>query len=213
MTETSFDASDGPAVLLIIDNYDSFTYNLYQAVATLTQPIEVHRNDKITVDEVAKMRPQAIILSPGPGVPADAGICIDLIKQLGPQQPILGVCLGHQAMGEAYGGKVISAPSIVHGKSSQVFHRRQGLFKGLPLPLEAGRYHSLVVERESLPAELVVEADTPDGIIMGMRHQVYPVMGVQFHPESILTPHGPTLLENFLRLSQLLPDEPKSKAS
>lgn len=189
-------------MLLLIDNYDSFTYNLAQALAPRVSRLEVVRNDACTVAEVEAMRPAAIVLSPGPCTPAEAGICVDLVRALAGRVPILGVCLGHQAIGAAYGGVVRRAPEVVHGKASPVFHRRQGLFTGMPLPFAAGRYHSLVVERETLPADLVVEADTPDGTVMAIRHAVHPVWGVQFHPESILTPDGPRLLENFLALAR-----------
>ncbi len=189
-------------MLLLIDNYDSFTYNLVQALAPRVRRLEVIRNDAHTVAEVEAMGPAAIVLSPGPCTPSEAGICVELVQALGARVPILGVCLGHQAIGAAYGGVVRRAPEVVHGKSSPVFHRRQGLFAGMPLPFDAGRYHSLVVERETLPAELVVEADTPDGVVMAMRHATHPVWGVQFHPESILTPDGPRLLDNFLALAR-----------
>ncbi|HPC83264.1 MAG TPA: aminodeoxychorismate/anthranilate synthase component II [Thermoanaerobaculaceae bacterium] len=188
-------------MLLLIDNYDSFTYNLVQALAPRVGRLEVVRNDARTVGEIEAMGPSAIVLSPGPCTPAEAGICVELVRALGPRVPILGVCLGHQAIGVAYGGVVTRAPEVVHGKSSLVFHRRQGLLAGLPLPFPAGRYHSLVVERKTLPPELVVEADTAGGVVMAMRHAVHPVWGVQFHPESILTPDGPRVLENFLALA------------
>ena len=188
--------------MLLIDNYDSFTYNLVQALAPHVERLEVVRNDAHTVAEIEAMRPSAVVLSPGPCTPAEAGICVELVRTLGPSVPILGVCLGHQAIGAAFGGVVRRAPEVVHGKSSPVFHRRQGLFSGMPLPFPAGRYHSLAVERETLPPELVVEADTPDGVVMAIRHAVHRVWGVQFHPESILTPDGPRLLTNFLALAR-----------
>lgn len=187
-------------MLLIIDNYDSFTYNLYQAFAVMTKEIEVIRNDVITSEEVKALAPEAIVISPGPGKPEKAGNCLDIIQACALNTPILGVCLGHQAIATAFGGKVIAAPELVHGKTCSVFHRRQGLFSNVSLPFTAGRYHSLSVERESLPSDLVVEADTLDGTIMGIRHLHYPCYGVQFHPESILTPEGSKILQSFLSL-------------
>lgn len=187
-------------MILIIDNYDSFTYNLYQCVAQLHHTVKVVRNDKTTVDEIKKSNPLGIILSPGPGRPENAGICVDVIKQLGERIPILGVCLGHQAIGIAFGGKVLGAHEIVHGKSALVFHHRKGIYQGMPLPFHAGRYHSLIVERETLPAELMIEAENANGLIMGMRHMTFPIYGVQFHPESILTPHGDQILRHFVEI-------------
>jgi anthranilate synthase component 2 len=187
-------------MILIIDNYDSFTYNLYQVIAAMEKDVRVIRNDQITVEEVQRLNPKAIFLSPGPGRPEDAGICMELIKACAPQIPIFGVCLGHQAIAAAFGGNVISAGDIVHGKPAVIFHHRAGLFKGMPLPFEAGRYHSLMVEKSSLPTDLVVEAETSDGLIMAIRHTRYACYGVQFHPESILTPQGHTLIRNFLCL-------------
>lgn len=185
-------------MLLIIDNYDSFTYNLYQLLAPYYPEIKVVRNDALTVDEIAALQPKGILLSPGPGRPEEAGICLELIRRFAPEIPLFGVCLGHQAIGMAFGGKVVPAKNIMHGKSSPVFHARQGIFQKLPLPFQAGRYHSLIVERESLPKELIVEAETGEGTIMAMRHESYPCYGVQFHPESILTSHGELLLREFL---------------
>lgn len=185
-------------MILIIDNYDSFTYNLYQVIAQINNEVKVVRNDKITVEEVEKMQPEAIILSPGPGRPEDAGICVELIRRLAPKFPILGVCLGHQAMAVAFGGKVTSAGEILHGKATSTFHNRKGIYEGLSLPFLAARYHSLAVEKDSLPKELIIEAETSDGMVMGMRHKDYPCYGVQFHPESIMTPEGEKLLRNFL---------------
>lgn len=185
-------------MILIIDNYDSFTYNLYQIFAKVDKDTKVVRNDRITIGEIRKMNPGAIILSPGPGRPEDAGICIDLIREFYKELPILGVCLGHQAMGVAFGGEVIIANEIVHGKSANVFHCRTGIFQDMPLPFVAGRYHSLVIKKESLPAELIVTAENEKGLIMGIKHVKYPVYGVQFHPESVLTPDGGTLIKNFL---------------
>jgi anthranilate synthase component II len=191
---------------LVIDNYDSFTYNLVQYLGELGDSPEVIRNDAATIAEVAAMGPLGIVISPGPCTPAEAGICTDLVRELGPDTPILGVCLGHQCIGEAYGGRVVRAPKVMHGKLSQVQHDGKGVFAGLPNPLTATRYHSLVVEPESLPAELVATAwVTPSPgpqarVLMGLRHREHPVEGVQFHPESILTESGHDLLRNFLDL-------------
>ncbi len=184
--------------VLLIDNYDSFTYNLYQYLSELGATVEVARNDQISVGEVAARRPDRIVISPGPCTPAEAGISIDVIRELGSQIPILGVCLGHQAIGAAYGGAVVRAPLVMHGKLSPIYHRGQGVFAGLPSPFLATRYHSLIVRREDLPAELEVTAWTEDGIIMGLRHRSLPVEGVQFHPESIMTEGGKQMLANFL---------------
>jgi len=185
-------------VILVVDNYDSFTYNLVQYLGELGARVAVVRNDAVTTAEVAAMAPEAIVLSPGPGTPDRAGITLELVWRLGPRVPILGVCLGHQAIAVAYGGRVVPAPSLVHGKASPVCHRGDPLFAGLPSPFAAGRYHSLVVERETLPPELEVIAETPDGVVMGIRHRRHPVVGVQFHPESILTEGGRRILANFL---------------
>jgi anthranilate synthase component 2 len=192
-------------MLILIDNYDSFTYNLVHFLGELGAPSEVHRNDRITVEEVLAARPKAIVLSPGPCTPNEAGICLDLIRQAGPRIPILGVCLGHQAIGQAYGGKVVRAPLPMHGKLSTVRHQGKGVFQGLPPRFEVTRYHSLVVERASLPAELEVTAETADGLVMGLQHASHPVHGVQFHPESIASEHGHDLLANFLALAGLSP--------
>jgi len=188
-------------MILIIDNYDSFVYNLYQNVAQYNPDVRVIRNDQITLAEIAKLAPQGIILSPGPGRPENAGICVELIKQFSGKIPLLGVCLGHQAMAIAFGGKVISANEIVHGKSVPVFHYRQNLYSKMPLPFAAARYHSLVVSRADLPEEFLVEAETTDGLIMGMRHRTHLTFGVQFHPESILTPDGGIFLKEFVQLA------------
>ena len=185
-------------MLLLLDNYDSFTYNVYQLLAELGAAIEVVRNDVETVSELAKRGYSGVVISPGPGEPKDAGITEDLIREMKGVVPILGVCLGHQAIGEVFGGKVVRAPKIVHGKTSPVRHDGKGIYKGLPQLFEVGRYHSLVVDRETLPDCLAVTAETEDGIVMGVRHREYDVEGVQFHPESILTPEGKTLLKNFL---------------
>lgn len=187
-------------MLIIIDNYDSFTYNLYQIVAQNYPDVVVIRNDKITVAEVLAKKPQGIFLSPGPGRPEHAGICVDLIQALPSSIPLLGVCLGLQAIVHAFGGKIISAPELVHGKSSLIFHQRQGLYQNLPLPFSAGRYHSLLAERLSLPSVLNIEAETAQGLIMGISHRRLPIFGVQFHPESILTPQGSLILQNFMKI-------------
>ena len=189
-------------MILIIDNYDSFTYNLYQMVAALHEEVLVLRNDARTIEEVIALKPSGIILSPGPGRPEEAGICVELLQHListSATIPLLGVCLGHQALGYALGGKIIPTHEIVHGKSASVFHNRKALYQHLPLPFQAGRYHSLMVDRSSLPPELIVDAENAEGIIMGMHHQSLPLYGVQFHPESILTPHGKLFLEAFVQ--------------
>lgn len=184
--------------VLLLDNYDSFTYNLYQYLSELGATVEVHRNDKISVAEIGAMRPERIVISPGPCTPTEAGISVALIQELGAHIPMLGVCLGHQALGAAYGGTIIRAPQVMHGKLSDIHHHQVGVFAGLPTPFPATRYHSLIVQRNDLPAELEVTAWTDDGLIMGLRHCDYPVQGVQFHPESILTDSGKALLRNFL---------------
>ena len=185
-------------MLLLLDNYDSFTYNLYQYLCELGQEVEVHRNDKITLEEIARMAPERIVISPGPCTPREAGVSVQVIQRFGPSTPILGVCLGHQCIGEAYGGIVEGAGEIMHGKISQIHHKNTGVFHGLPNPFEAIRYHSLIVRRENLPDCLEVTAWTERGLIMGLRHKDYPVEGVQFHPESIMTEVGKDLLGNFL---------------
>jgi anthranilate synthase component 2 len=195
-------------MLLLIDNYDSFTYNLVHFLGELGAACQVVRNDKIAVAEVLKLAPKAIVLSPGPCTPNEAGICLELIEKAGPKIPILGVCLGHQAIGQVYGGKVIRAPVLMHGKLSKITHKGKGIFKGLPKSFEATRYHSLIVERSSLPDCLAVTAETTqDGqrLIMGLQHKTHPVHGVQFHPESIASQHGHALLANFLELAGLAP--------
>jgi anthranilate synthase/aminodeoxychorismate synthase-like glutamine amidotransferase len=186
-------------MLLVLDNYDSFTYNLVQYLGELGAALAVHRNDAVTVDDVEALAPAAIVISPGPGAPADAGVSPGVIRRFAGRRPILGVCLGHQAIGEAFGGRVVRAPRPIHGKTSWVHHDGRGLFAGLPGPFEATRYHSLVVERESVPDCLEVSAWTDDGLVMGLRHRSAPVDGVQFHPESILTSAGKALLANFVR--------------
>lgn len=186
-------------MVLIIDNYDSFTYNLYQYVAKLGYAVQVVRNDAVTAADVASRSYQAIIISPGPGTPSQAGITKEVIVRCTGRVPILGVCLGHQAIGEVFGGQVVPAPVPVHGKASLIQHCGTGLYRGLPNPLPAGRYHSLMVARDSVPPCLEVTAATADGLVMGLRHRHYPVEGVQFHPESVLTPAGLQLLANFLQ--------------
>ncbi|HEX2843022.1 aminodeoxychorismate/anthranilate synthase component II [Hyphomicrobium sp.] len=192
-------------MLVLIDNYDSFTYNLVHFLGELGTTSEVIRNDKITADEVIKMKPKAIVLSPGPCTPNEAGVCLELIEKAGSKIPLLGVCLGHQAIGQAYGGKVIRAPEPMHGKLSTITHTDKGVFKGLPPRVEVTRYHSLIVERKSLPDCLEVNAETSDGIIMGLMHKTHPVHGVQFHPESIASEQGHALLANFLDIAGLSP--------
>ena len=187
-------------MILLLDNYDSFTYNLAQYLGELGCRVEVHRNDKISVEDIVRRRPEKIVISPGPCTPQDAGICIELIQKLAGKIPILGVCLGHQAMGAAFGGKIVRAPKLFHGKTSEIQHDGKGLFRKLSNPFTATRYHSLIVERKSLPRELTITAETHDGIIMGMRHKRYLLEGVQFHPESVLTIPGKELLQNFLAL-------------
>ncbi len=187
-------------MILVIDNYDSFTYNLVQYLGELGAELEVARNDRITVEEIARKQPERIVISPGPKTPSEAGICLEVIEKFAGRTPILGVCLGHQAIGQAFGGKVIRAPEIMHGKTSEICHDGRTVFRGLPNPFPATRYHSLIVERASLPACLEISATSPDGLIMGLRHREMKVEGVQFHPESILTDAGKQLLDNFLKL-------------
>jgi anthranilate synthase component 2 len=189
-------------MILMIDNYDSFTYNLVQYLGELGAEVVTVRNDAVTVDQVRRMKPEGIVISPGPCTPNEAGISLDVVRELGPVTPILGVCLGHQCIGQAFGGKVVRADRIMHGKTSMIYHRSQGLFKGLPQPFEATRYHSLVVENASIPESLSVMAWTEyqgGHEIMGLKHMTFPVQGVQFHPESILTRCGHDLLRNFLQ--------------
>ncbi|MBA2363544.1 MAG: aminodeoxychorismate/anthranilate synthase component II [Chloroflexia bacterium] len=188
-------------MLLLIDNYDSFTYNLYQLLSELGEHVEVVRNDAITVAEIEALEPERIVIAPGPGTPDDAGVSREVIREFGPRIPILGVCLGLQCIGEVYGGRVGRAGELLHGKSSMVYHAGKGVFGGLPSPFDAVRYHSLVVERDTVPDELDITAQTSTGLVMGLRHREHPVEGVQFHPESILTEYGAPLLANFLTSS------------
>jgi anthranilate synthase component 2/para-aminobenzoate synthetase component 2 len=184
--------------VLLLDNYDSFTYNLEQALRMLGAEVRVFRNDKITVEQAEGLNISHLVISPGPGRPEDAGVSMELLRHYMERLPILGVCLGHQAMAQVLGGRVVYAPRLMHGKASEVQHDGEGVYRGLPNPFQAARYHSLIVERESLPACLVPTAETPEGELMGMRHRSLPVEGVQFHPESVLTPAGNDLLANFL---------------
>jgi anthranilate synthase/aminodeoxychorismate synthase-like glutamine amidotransferase len=191
-----------PARLLLIDNYDSFTYNLVQAFMVLGAEVQVRRNDAITIEAARALAPTHLAISPGPGTPFDAGISMKMIEAFAEHIPILGVCLGHQSLVTVFGGSVVRAPRLMHGKTSPVHHDGRALYAGLSQPFEAGRYHSLIVEPESLPHDLVQTAQTEEGEIMGVRHRTLPIEGVQFHPESILTPEGPKLLENFLKLGE-----------
>jgi anthranilate synthase component II len=198
-------------MFLLIDNYDSFTYNLYHYLGELGAELVVKRNDKLTATEAVAMSPQGIILSPGPCTPNEAGICLELIKAAAGKIPLLGVCLGHQALGQAFGGKVVRAPAPLHGKLSQVKHRGIGVFQDVPSPLTGTRYHSLIIDRATLPDSLEVTAETADGLIMGLQHRKLPMHGVQFHPESIASEHGHRLLGNFLRIAGH--NMPSSKAA
>jgi len=203
-------------MLVLIDNYDSFTYNLVHYLGELGATCQVFRNDKISVAEVLKLAPKGIVLSPGPCTPNEAGICLELIEKAGPTIPLLGVCLGHQAIGQAYGGKVVRAPVLMHGKLSKISNKGRGVFKGLPKRFEVTRYHSLIVERASLPDSLAITAETAPsegGVIMGVQHKTHPVHGVQFHPESIASEHGHKILENFLKIAGEHPTQQKKKAA
>ncbi|UCH66422.1 MAG: aminodeoxychorismate/anthranilate synthase component II [Ignavibacterium sp.] len=186
--------------ILVIDNYDSFTYNLVQLLGKKVSSIIVKRNDEITVDEISKLQPDKILISPGPGKPQDSKVSLDCIKEFGGKIPILGVCLGHQAIGIIYGGKVVKAPVLMHGKTSIINHDSETIFSDVPQKFYATRYHSLMIERKSLPKELIISAHTDDDIIMGVRHKKYPVEGIQFHPESILTEEGKNIINNWVRL-------------
>lgn len=185
-------------MILLIDNYDSFTYNLYQFLSELGAHVEVRRNDRITTEGIRALAPSKIVISPGPKTPNEAGVSMEVIRQFGAKMPILGVCLGHQCIGQAFGGRIVRAPELKHGKTSSIFHAGAAVMRGLPNPFDAGRYHSLVVDRSSLPQELDVTAETSGGLVMGLRHRMLPIYGVQFHPESVLTPVGKQLLRNFL---------------
>jgi len=190
-------------VILIIDNYDSFTYNVYQYVGVIRKDVEVIRNDKISVEKIGELAPDGVIISPGPGRPEDAGISVDVIRSLGSQVPIFGICLGHQAIGYAMGGSITSAPKIMHGKVSMIEHNREGIFENIPSPFAATRYHSLVISPEFFPEELEITAQTQDGVIMGVRHKKYRSMvGVQFHPESVMTESGMEMVRNFLNFCE-----------
>lgn len=187
-------------MILVIDNYDSFTYNLVQYLGEMGQKIEVRRNDKITLDEIEAMAPERVVISPGPCTPAEAGVSVPLIKRFAGRFPIFGVCLGHQSIGQAFGAEVVRNWRVLHGKISPILHDGRGVFTGLPNPFEATRYHSLVIKRETMPSCLEVSAETAEGEVMGVRHRDFPIEGVQFHPESVMTAHGKDLLRNFLRL-------------
>ena len=191
-------------MILMIDNYDSFTYNLVQYLSELGEKLVVFRNDKITLDEIQKMKPGYIVISPGPGRPSEAGISNEIIRKFSGKIPILGVCLGHQCIGEVFGGRVVRAGKLMHGKTSMIYHSGKGIFKGIPSPFEATRYHSLIVERKSFPRALEIMAWTKDKEIMALKHKKFPVWGVQFHPESILTKEGKKLLKNFIQKSGAL---------
>jgi anthranilate synthase component II len=196
------------AMLLMIDNYDSFTYNLVQYFGELGANVQVHRNDQITLEQIDQLAPDLICISPGPCSPAEAGVSIDVIKRYAGKVPILGVCLGHQAIGAAFGGRIVRAKEIMHGKTSPVTHQQSDVFAGLPSPFTVIRYHSLAIERASLPDSLIITAETPDGEIMGVRHRELPLYGVQFHPESVLSEQGHALLNNFLTMNHRLEQVP-----
>jgi len=188
--------------VLMIDNYDSFTYNLVQYLGTLGAEVVVKRNDQTTIDEIRNLKPEAIVISPGPCTPAEAGISVDVIKTFHTEIPILGVCLGHQSIGVAFGGKIVRAKNLMHGKTSKISHTGEGVFKGIPNPFTAVRYHSLVIDKETLPEDLKVTAWSEDDEIMGVQHREFPVFGVQFHPESVLSEYGMDILKNFLEISR-----------
>ncbi|HEX5733118.1 MAG TPA: aminodeoxychorismate/anthranilate synthase component II [Blastocatellia bacterium] len=187
-------------MILVIDNYDSFTYNIVQYLGELGAEVKVYRNDALTVEKITELKPERILISPGPGVPANAGIAVEAIRKFAGKAPMLGVCLGHQAIGEAFGGSVVRAKTLMHGKTSEICHDSRTIFRGLPYRFKATRYHSLVVDKESVPEILEISATTPDGVVMGLRHREFPIEGVQFHPESVMTEHGKTIIENFLQL-------------
>jgi anthranilate synthase component 2 len=185
-------------MILVLDNYDSFTYNLVQYLGELHDDIQVFRNDALSVEDIAQRKPDGIVISPGPCTPNEAGVSVETIRRLGPATPILGVCLGHQSIGQAFGGRVVRAPYLMHGKVSSIHHDKAGVYAGIPSPFTATRYHSLIIERDSCPEELIISSETEDGLIMGVRHRRHPIEGIQFHPESILTPVGKLLLKNFV---------------
>ena len=187
-------------MILVIDNYDSFTYNIVQYLGELGADVKVYRNDALTVEKIADLKPERILISPGPGVPANAGIAVEAIREFAGKVPMLGVCLGHQAIGEAFGGLVVRAKTLMHGKTSEICHDSRTIFRGLPYRFKATRYHSLVVDKESVPEILEISATTPEGVVMGLRHREFPIEGVQFHPESVMTEHGKAIIENFLQL-------------
>lgn len=191
-------------MVLVIDNFDSFTYNLVQLLGRESSDIRVMRNNDLTIDDIVLMQPEGILISPGPGRPEDAGISIDVVRRFGGRVPVFGVCLGHQAIGAAFGGNIVQAPSLMHGKTSAIQHKGEGVFEGVPNPFVATRYHSLVIEPKTLPDDLVVTAWAEDGAIMGIRHRTFPIEGVQFHPESILTQEGHAILRNWLYKQKLL---------
>ena len=190
-------------MILMIDNYDSFTFNLVQYIEQLGREVTVARNDTITTDDIESMQPEAIVISPGPGGPAGAGITIDVIRRFHEQTPIMGICLGHQAIGYSFGAEVVRAGSLMHGKTSEILNDGRTIFKGLPSPFVAGRYHSLLLKRDTIPDCLEISAETGEGEVMGVRHRRYPVEGIQFHPESILTPNGKRIIRNFLEIADL----------
>ena len=192
-------------MILVIDNYDSFTYNLVQEMGEMGAELCVIRNDQATLDEIRAMNPSHIVISPGPGVPNDSGVSLDILQYMSESTPILGVCLGHQAIGQVFGGVVKRAPRLMHGKTSMIYHEGDVMFAGVPNPFEATRYHSLIVEKDTLPDCLLITASTDEGEIMGLRHKERPVFGVQFHPESILTKYGPRILQNFLEVREAVP--------
>ncbi len=187
-------------MILLIDNYDSFTYNLYQYMGIFEKEILVVRNDKITIEEIEKLDPDRIVLSPGPKSPAEAGICINVVRHFYQTKPILGICLGHQSIGAAFGARIVHAKELMHGKQSVIYHEGKGIFEGIPSPVSVARYHSLAVEEKTLPKEFEILAKTEDGEIMAMAHRKYPLIGIQFHPESIYTEHGKKMIENFLKM-------------
>ncbi len=191
-------------MILLIDNYDSFTFNLYQLITQLGGDVQVVRNDATTVEAVVEMDPAALVISPGPGTPSDAGISSDIVREFAGKAPVFGVCLGHECIAEVYGGRIVQAPELMHGKSSDVYHAGQGVFEGISNPLEAIRYHSLALDPTTLPDCLDVTARTANGTVMGLRHREFDVEGVQFHPESVMTPQGPALVRNWLQRSRLI---------